>query len=72
MHTWEDIHARLFTRAILDDVMSQSELTKIVFDLNYTLVLMPGVNMIWPQKGPPSKGRDCYMTILRKYNYVLV
>ena len=25
--TWEDIHACFFMRAILDDVMSQSELT---------------------------------------------
>ena len=23
---------------------------------------------IWPQKGHPNKGRDCYTTILCKYN----
>ena len=27
MCTWEDTHARLFMRAVLDDVMSQNELT---------------------------------------------
>ena len=27
--TWEDIHARLFTLTVLDDVMSQSEHTTI-------------------------------------------
>ena len=30
MCTWEDIYARLFTR-VLDDVMSQSELTTLVY-----------------------------------------
>ena len=29
MCNWEDTHARLFTRAVLDDVMSQNELTTI-------------------------------------------
>ena len=27
MRTWEDVHAHLFTHAILDDVISKSELT---------------------------------------------
>ena len=33
MHTWEDIHARLFTRAVVDEVMSQSELTTVYFHM---------------------------------------
>ena len=33
MCTWEDIHACLFIRAILDDVMSQNELTTICMQL---------------------------------------
>ena len=35
MCTWEDIHAGLFTLAVLDDVMSQSELTTMVLDESF-------------------------------------
>ena len=36
MCTWEDIHPHLFKRVILDDVMSQNELT-IMFMLKYNV-----------------------------------
>ena len=44
MYTWEDIHARLFTCAILDDLMSQSELTTSIAP---SRVLIGGSDHYW-------------------------
>ena len=45
MCTWEDIHARLFTRAVLDDVMSSQHLICILSVNNSILRVECTVNI---------------------------
>ena len=52
MCTWEDMHARLFTHAVLDDVKSQNELTTICFDPLQRIVrtIKDKLTQSWPSE----------------------
>ena len=71
MCTWEDIHACLFTRAVLEDVMSQNELTtlcwlcKLTSNPNRVTIVAIDVGDVTPERAPRIRARfrDKYVDV---------